>query len=273
MLASELGSGGSLRAAHGYACASEPLHIYPDAAVIPTNAELRIVLPHGAAELYVLGENRQVLRRGVLTAQNPRFSLKSAQGAPIALRATPLPGPILTTLILQLPQPLQPDTVYELQAQDASTGSDFPLTKYKTSAGPDSTPPILQAPTTLKPERRSKLGPQLVQGIRYYHLSQAGYKQASGPWLELTVSANDDQGPVYYEILRDGSAATLPLAVGQPDSNGTLRLGRWNICRASELEFPARGPLPLLVRAVDGAGNKSDLASFTVDVSPPLRRR
>lgn len=273
LVAAALGPEGGLRVAHGYACAGEPLHIYPASGTIPTNAELRVVFPRGAAELYVLGENRQILGRGEVTAQNPRFSLRSATGERIMLRCTQLPGLLLPTFVLQLPQPLHSGTTYTLQAHDPRTDQEFPLADYTTSAGPDVTSPTLLSPVSPGAERCRELTPQQVQGVRFYHLSHAGYKEASGPWLEFSIAAADDGGPVYYELLDDKPGATRLLAIGQSADDGTLRLGRWNICRASELEFPASGNLALSVRAVDRAGHTSAPASFSVDLSHPRRKR
>lgn len=273
VLAVALSSGGRLRDAHGYACAGEPLRVYPASGTIPTNAELRVVFPRGAAALYALGDNRQVLSRGEITAQNPRFSLRNATGERIMLRITPLPGPLLPTFVLQLPQPLQPGAAYTLQAHDTRTDQEYPITGYTTSTGPDSTPPVLTSPATPGSGHRRELTPQPVQGVRFYHLSHAGYKEAYGPWLEFSVSTADEGGSVYYEILEHKPGTARMLAIGQPAGDGTLRLGRWNICRASDLEFPTSGILALSVRAVDSAGQKSASASFSVDVSRPRRKR
>ena len=273
ILAAVLGLEGGLRDAYGYVCAGEPLHVYPASGTIPTNAELRVVFPGSAAELYVLGENRQVLSRGEVTAQNPRFSLRGATGECIMLRSTQLSGPLLPTFVLQLPQPLHSGTTYTLQAHDPRTDQAFPLADYSTSAGPDVIPPTLLSSTAPGAEHRRELTPQQVQGVRFYHLSHAGYKEAHGPWLEFSIAAADDGGHVYYEILDDKPGAARLLAVGQSAEDGTLRLGRWNICRASELEFRASGILALSVRAVDRAGRTSAPASFSVDLSHPRRKR
>ena len=272
-LAAGLDSPGGLQAAHGYACAGEPLRIYPAAGVLPTNGELRIVFPAGSAELFVLGAGGQVMRRGEVTAKDPHFSLKSAGGKAVTLRVTQLSGPRLASFVLQLPQPLQPDTVYTLQARDIGTGDDFPIAKYQTSAAPDSSPPVLTRPATAKAARSSTAGALLVGNVRYYHLAQAGYKEAYGPWLEFSVAASDDGGPVYYEVLRTTQGTATLLATGQPERGETLLLGRFTLCHASELEFPDRGTLALSVRAVDRAGHVSAAADFAVDLSQPLRKR
>lgn len=238
------------RDAHAWACAGEPLRVYPPPGVIPTNAQIRVVFPNTQVGVGILGPQRQNLDEGTVSSTNPTFVLRGA-GAAVPMRARQLAGPKLASYVLEPALPLVPSQTYVLAARTNGrngTSVDFPIAEYQTTNSADTTAPVLTS----------------VKRAKYFHLAQiaADGKQSSGPWVELEIEGDAQTA---YEILAPNGDLRAVVFRPQIDDD--------NPCTQSDMQLATKGTETFGVRLVDAAGNASAVKTFTVDADHPIRSR
>jgi hypothetical protein len=226
------------------------MHVYPPFGTVPTNAQIRVIIPTEPSSITLLGPQNQNLAWASISSTNVPFYFLGA-GAAMPARVRKISG-TLATLIVEPAVPFVPNATYDLVVRTTSnegTLTDFPVGRYTARSGPDVTPATLAS----------------VRSARVHHLAHAGYKEAWGPWIDLELTgAADDVGPFYYEIV---DSASVPLA-----TIDSLRFGSHDVCRASEVIVETKGVMKLGVRLVDAAGNASPIVPFTADADHPVTR-
>jgi hypothetical protein len=256
-----LGSGG---VAAGKQAQPATVRIFPRGDIgAPTNTRVRFTFDR-QDELQVLDidvGSRQVRANGVTSASTARLSLRRDDGSLVPATVHRLPATARPVFILVPVAPLAAHTRYTATVRTAD--KDYAIDAFRTGAGADTTPPVLDRVDDLRftPGRPVKR-----------------YGDPRGSWATMTMAgASDDRGIVSVEIYELPAGATAAKAadlrsVLVPGADHSVWLGDQGVYDPNFV-FPAAGKaaprhLRLGVRLIDLAGNASPIRIVDIDLEP-----